>query len=748
MLVQKVKRSSDQCQRLSRAFLLAIACGLVVLLIGVSGSAQKPPAIKVVGTDSQGSIKLTTSTATTALRIPLELDSGEVKQLTAVVDDFVAPNATRVHPTVTLDGKPTDQAIDVSQKDRPILEISAIFPVAGEYKSNIVLFYSGRRADSVPLSVTRHRSDVTAQIEGLETVTTTKWFTANAQILFTVRETSGQRVTLYPPVLDGFALRESEKVRKEAHYKDILLDGQPVLTGHLTQKKESFVVEPQSALPVVLEIRGIEHAGEYSGTIRLSSSNGAPVTKEATVLVKTSGWIAAFWIFLGVLASFLIRRYTKEQRPKLQVLRRIRYAEDDLHAVQSDAGSLTRPTDRVFAGTRERLSRIERGVADGTALSGAAANLDEVEAKIRALPAWLSTGRILDAVEPQEIVSAPRAEWAVFAESYFLKVGSTLDIAPSLAKIEADITTAVSARIDKFKASVDAYKTAHTGATPEIDSNVVPRLMHAKIDAEAGNWTGMTTAFREARLAYIKVLAGQFSRLLTTTRPPLGFEMPDWETLRTYVVGRLATIQQATNPDHAASVYQQVNSAYFQSVATKLMVLVGSLKVAANAAEQPDFALADTALTAATLAAQKEDWDTGRAEYEKAMKAVMSILETRRKVGGGVESVVDYQMFATLIETLPGGVAMSPSTRLSPVVLRRQRTAEQISAVLERYDLLLNFALLLIACVVGVNLLWANDPVWGGWKAYTTALLWGLGLHQVGGSALEGLPAVTKKLTE
>jgi hypothetical protein len=252
-----------------------------------------------------------------------------------------------------------------------------------------VLFHSDARQPSITLVLTRQRSALTAQIDGLETVAATKWLTADAEIRFTVRETANQKIVLYLPALDGFALKEGDKVRKQARYRDILVDGQRLETSPRTTLP--FEVDAHRGRPVVLAIRGIEDAGEYSGTIRLSSADGSPVTKDVTVLVKTSIWVAAFWIFLGVLASFLMRRYTKEQRPKLQALRRTRYAESDLAAVETNAGALHSPADAVVAGRRARLSGIERSLDDGTARDGAATDLTELEAKIRTLPTARTT---------------------------------------------------------------------------------------------------------------------------------------------------------------------------------------------------------------------------------------------------------------------------------------------------------------------------------------------------------------------
>ncbi len=724
---------------------LGAACILVALLAAIQGNAQDAPVLKIVGADPQTGVKLTVATATVSLRLPLELDSGEVKGLTASVDDFIAPDASRIHPTVTLNGQPPDQPVDVTQKDRPVLEIVATFPIAGEYTSHLVLFYGGGRAPSVPLSVTRQRNEVTSQVVGLDTVTATKWLSADARIRFTVRETSGRKTTLYPPTLEGFALKQDDKVRKQARYGKVVVDcGKDArLTG-----TESFAVEPLSSRSCVVEVQEIAQAGEYSGTVRLASSNGTPVTQEVTVLVKTSGWVAAFWIFLGVLASFLIRRYTKEQRPRLQGLRRLRYAQEDLARVQSDAGAPAAPAPEVFAGLTQRLARIERDLTDRTATDGAAASLEEMEKKIQALPGWLTTGRKLDAVEPQDVVRAPRATWAALASSYFLKAGATDDITASLLAIDQEILAAVVARIDEFAAKVEEYGNSHPTAQPQIDQDVTPLLDRAKTEAKADDWTGMTTDFRQARLAYTRVLASGLEDVLEAPEPPLGLEDKDWTDLRNKITAELALIRQETDPDRAVEIYQRASRTYLETVAGKLKTLAAGLAQGATPEEEQQLDDAETALTAALLAMQKNDWDTARAEYQKAATAMTSLLDARKQAGGGAQAESAGQSAASPGETVPAGAAVGPVQALAAVAERRRSSAQQISDLLERYDLLLNVALLLIACVVGLSLLWLDDPVWGGWKAYTTALLWGLGLHQVAGSALDGLPVITQKLTE
>jgi len=726
---------------------VAMVLGCLGMLGALVGRAAADPTVQIVDADPKTGVKFATLAENSTLRIPLEPD-GDVAGFRVAVDDFASPNATQVKPTVTLNGASADHAIDLREKDRPILEVSASFPVAGEYKSHVVLFFSGKRASSVPLSVTRQKAEVTVQIEGLATATSTGFRDADAKVSFTVRETSGDRVALYPPVLDGIALKDGDKVRKQAHYQKILVDGVEQAATPSGPGAESFVLEPRATRQVVVQIQGIEEAGEYSGTLRLSNSKGTPVTKEVSALIKTSAWIAAFWIFAGVLASFLIRYYTKEQRPKLQALRELRYAEEDLAQVESDAAPLVAEAVPVFKWIGQQFSKIERSLRDGTAKDNASAKLSEMQAKIGVLPNWFNVGRQIDAVKPADIVTEQRAAWEGLVSSYFCTNGADPSPSGTLAKIPGEIAKAVIERIKGFEESAHDYWDAHPSFKTEIEQSVDPPLKCAVAFAGQHDWKDMNSAFREGRLAYIRILAKELGAFVETAQLPLGFEPSLWKTLSDEIAADVSLILQESDPEAATEAYGRANRKYHEAVIQNLKEFVE-----AWGKREPDkkekLATASGCLERASSAAQKKDWETARTEYEKAKKEVEVVRAPIRASWGGVQVEATDQTVAGFMGTIAPAGAFVEETKLVPLVKERKRkTSEQISSLLERYDLLLNAALLAIACVVGIELLWANDPTWGGWKSDVTALLWGLGLHQMGGATADGLPAVAKKLQE
>ena len=484
---------------------------LTVLLIVEGGHTSATGGIKVVDADPQNVVRLVTSTIAGSFRLPLEADEAPATNLTVEIDDFTSTNGLRVRPQVTLNGKAAGVPINVSMSERPVVEFAASFPGLGEYKSHLVLFYSGKPHD-LPIIVVRQQNELGFQLDGVDTVSVTKWWSADAHIYFTVRETAGQRAALYAPTLENFALKEVDKLRKQVGIEEIKLDGQGITGDSLTKAPvESYFVEPYSSRTSIFEVKGIPEAGEYIGSIRASGPNRVSVSREITILVKNSVWIAAFWVFVGVSASILIRIYIKEQRPKLVAWRRLSYALDALEEAKVAAGNVAEAHD-VCNGLRTQLDKIERGLKDGDTQNAVDA-LKEVETRIRVLPDWINTGRNLSAVAASEIVDSPRADWTALARSYFLTTGTAVDIGLALAKIENEILVAIIGRITEFTAKVESYRVAHPQVGVGIDQ-VLAELKAAKGMAKLEGLTLMSDHFRKARLVFAKILVRDFITIL------------------------------------------------------------------------------------------------------------------------------------------------------------------------------------------------------------------------------------------
>jgi hypothetical protein len=70
------------------------------------------------------------------------------------------------------------------------------------------------------------------------------------------------------------------------------------------------------------------------------------------------------------------------------------------------------------------------------------------------------------------------------------------------------------------------------------------------------------------------------------------------------------------------------------------------------------------------------------------------------------------------------------------------------SALIDRLDLLVLAVALAVSILLGLKLLWLDNPTWGSANDGVIALLWGLGLHQISNSAFEGIGGVMDKFAK
>jgi len=140
--------------------------------------------------------------------------------------------------------------------------------------------------------------------------------------------------------------------------------------------------------------------------------------------------------------------------------------------------------------------------------------------------------------------------------------------------------------------------------------------------------------------------------------------------------------------------------------------------------------------------------DEAFALYAKSVATVMQTDDTLAKTGANTLGHREVLARLTgIIGYLPEPLVLATAKEV-PAVPTRASSADRLSERISRYDVLFNIGILVIATVLGLKLLWADNAVWGGWKDFAIAFLWGLGLQQLGGTGFDGLPAITKKLTD
>jgi hypothetical protein len=802
---------------------LVRAIGIVLVLFAWANLRTSAQAIKLVGADAQGALKFTVTTRNASFRIPIELqveasesakkpgaqqegktagteasktgggepgtainqdEKSATNDFRIVVDDFIAPDGRAIPASVTIDGQSVPNRMTIRQVDRPVLSVKADFPIAGDYKSNIVMFYGGKRAPSAPLIVTRQLASLSLRIDTADARAATVSQDGSASMHVVVQETAGQRVSIDPPALVGLVLKNGGKVQQEAPYRvlDLRLAGDnrvapdaPCAEGEKAKPGKpaapaEYTIEPLGHAEFFLTICGVSEAGEYNGIVRISNRETNPVDKAVTIYVKKSGWIAFLFIFLGVAASYLMRRWTKEEKPRLEAERRVGDLERRLKDIVTSVGTVQNKTEvEVLAALRDSLDKARTEVERGYLVT-ATATVDVVEKKIANLLSWHNAGRRLTAAEAAGNVATIRRDWEAMGDTYFTAGAPKDDFAAALSAILKAIDDASKARVVRdvaeFRKRVEGERTSRPEIAVDLDNAVKPLLDEASDHGEKARVVEADDALMRSKAAFASVLAKAL--ILTLARPaPIGFTPQEWTAAGAIlkpagedVQRKAASAATSADANETIKAYEKVNRQYLDKVLSAAETQVTALRadVKASSTIPPDQRtelekqLDEAANTLKVGRAQldNDDYNGATGRYQEATKIIVPISEKLQRGGGAL--AVGAGAAATparLLAAIPASFAALP---YDGDVAAPERPAiqlpERITDVIERYNLLLNLGVLLIATLLGMKLLWADDAVWGGWTAYTVAFLWGMGLQQVGGAGFEGLPALTKKLAE
>jgi len=730
-----------------RQLIIVIAtciCALVVY-------GDEKPAVGLAGIGLTG-VKLTTGVGRFSFSYPLEA-TADVTALTVAVDDFHGPNDTIVKPDFTLDGKAPNAPVDVKQSDRPVLRISGTFPYAGDYSSNIIITHGGARQASIPVVVTRQWNAIGVQIQLVDTARaehTWPGSSASATVRFTVKESGGKPLTIYTPKVTQLALKQGDKQKTQARYTK----------AELRDAKSSLDFQPQESREYIVDVEGLQDPGEYAGVITVGSADATAVDTAFTLFVK-AGWLTAFlFIFAGVGASYLIRWWTGETRPRLDLQRRVANLNDDLDEVEKSAVRLPLGSGRVFTGLRGMLARVERDI-EQNAGGDRKPLLDELNVKISKLPPWLTLGNELAAVDPQSTVQKQIDDWNDLGDSYFMELGAKAEV---LDKAIGDIRTAMKnavtaalmKRIDEFIAGVKAYVTAH----PNARMDDVNRLADsAKKKAGGDNLAGASMDLRSAQSEYAKQAASDLNSVLSQTNAAAGFTAQSWADLATRLRAKIPEVSTEPDPAEAIARFNKINNEYLQEIISALEMLAQELasKIDSNAQLAPDAKTRlQTTLGEAVAALKGARGSLGSGDGNAAMESYSTASSKIKEVKDALAQTGVKQLGAgrdiasAIVEffaPMPQPLVINETHAVTDREVRRTSLSEKLSDRIQRYDLLLNVGLLVIATVLGLKLLWADNATWGGMGDYAVAFLWGLGLQQVGGAGFEGLPAVLKKIT-
>jgi hypothetical protein len=724
--------------------------GLVLLVsIAVPLCAADQEPFQLIGAEDGGAIKLSRSTAVFQYALQFKATAA-AKGLTVDVTPFTGPDGSQEKAAWTLDGHPRTTPIDLAAGDSAILEIKATLPATGDYYAFIKAAQKDKPAWIKSLLVTRTRTAAPLEVNGLDAA---RGSGSTINFWFALTNNSGRDLTLYRPEVKSLAELQTDKKAAQVESGAIAVT---TADGHAVP--ETWQLPAGKPVRLNVLVTGLS-PGEFAGSLRVAAPDLTPADQSFSLYMKRSGWWAALLIFGGVVLSFGMKYYSRTLRPRLKWERRVQSLLSELNNVSSAGGGVDAATQRVIQFLERTLNNLFQDLEADDAPDPDKL-LNEVAQKLDILPQWINDRALVAAVRPQGDLTKKFVERLAVVEGVLMTPNSSdqerAGASASVESLPADVETAVRQFLETQLSTFDQ----ECGKAPvvvraRLQTTVKPKLAEAQTLLAHNKFDEARARFNDARKAYAGIL-GSVVKEFVEGAVPVGVDSNDWAQLRKRVKDELAAAEGETDPERAIAGFEHAYAAYLKGVAAGLDRKLKSKKAGLEASNLND----------ARKEQLKQGFDSIAARVQTVIKAADSdaVAEAAEAYD---QAVAEY--YALTKELNNDGMAMStagenPADALqgAPVPLRaatiteaatipyshRERpTIKQLTYRLRWFEVAFQIVVLLIAVVVGLELLWVDNPVWGNWKDLIIAALWGLGLHQVAGATLDPL-AIAEKLSK
>jgi hypothetical protein len=715
-----------------------------------------PASLQIVGATAEGLQVATTKTQFQHTFVLEATNSTPVQNARVSVASFANGDSQPVAPTWKVDGKAGAQPFNLSGLGEVHLEVTADLPVSGTYVSAITLTYGGKRT-SVPLKVTRTRPALPVEISGLDQV---RGVGEDVELWMTVESKSAQSLKLYGPQVTELALVAEDKTRSQARFDRLEVRSE----NEQEPLTQPFTLEPGRDTRLKLTVLGLEDAGAYTGKVRLKADDHESSSKDLSLVVKKSGWTAVGLIFFGVLVSYLLRLYAVGTRPRIVRRRRLVSLLADLQEIADGLqGEPVEREQKLLTRLRRRLETLDEDLGLGTERK-ADDILSAFEAQLALLPDWINLGRRIDALEPPSLrkdLLAKLGTVTLVLEQALPTADETTAAATTLKQLENDIPAAVQkelqTRLDAFATQVQQPSVLLSAAGRQrLAAEVEPTLREAKdLAQDLGKLTAAQDKLLQARGAYARVLAQDLAANTAAATLPPGADANRWAVWQKDVQERVDRSLRETDPERAVELYEAVSAVFLTGLAQAWAenidqrILVVQADPALGDDQKKDLAarlrgLADRMRNAAAQAEERRASEAAKG-YAEAKKDLETLVAEQRQKGVQMGAPLAAGSAPEPPPDIPGTVAEGTIFPVLPIVEGERPTTRQLAWRLFLGDVAFTLVILVIAVLFGLQLLWSSKATWGGMDDYLIAVLWGLGLHTVSGSAFEGITALANR---
>lgn len=505
--------------------------------------------------------------------------------------------------------------------------------------------------------------------------------------------------------------------------------------GHVTLPQQTLLVGRRDLKKLQIAISTIEGPGAYEGKVLLGSPKDATKEVAFSFLVKRCWLFASFIIGLGVLLSYGVRRWLQKGRARAVILRELAQLRDRLTAVPWDTLS---DTDRqAIANIAAQLKELSDTSADGSEITTATVEL--LRRRLRLLQAVIESRRQVALFTPEKRKSLS-AELDTIARGLSDRLKES-ELEQQEAKLRGlDLSRALRETLTKLLESLDQRLTNREQRHLELRERwreIRKSLANAKGTLDQGKLDAAKTELGTAYRAFSRVLGGLLRQLLG--KAPREVPEKIWSDVRTDIENTLAELDKSQDAEQANELHARAVRRYLRITVPGLVAAVRR-EAASRPAKKQEFD--ELAGRVAALSVDDVDGDELCSELSEQLVALLDanpIPDTGERPVGTLRSAA-VEMSAAR----EASAALSEDNTPMGALRTLLPAADWVAARIRRSDQLSDVALLLLAVLTGLKILWMSNATWGDCDDVLTAFLWGAGVHSVGQGAARGILGLAK----
>jgi hypothetical protein len=746
-------------RRPARRFLAAVAG----VFVAVSVSAQQPdttPPVPLVfvGATAEG-YKLTRPARdfSSGFRIDRTDAARSNLDVEIVVPPLVAPNTNAVPITMTIGGQVITGKASIPP-DGALLMLTAILPEPLTYTSQIKISAPSRKSLVVPLQIVRSRVATSLEFKDLDTVPGATGDPIVAT--FTLRETSGQKTTFYTPDLSGLArIVATKRLQASSSQLPTVSRFKSDGTVDVLKANQTLDIDGGATERFTIALAGLPDAGEYGGTLHVTSPDGTTIDQAVTLLVHDSVGLAVALILAGVVLSMWLRYYYQTKRPEIVRSHTALEVLKQLDEIATRPG-VTDPAKVVVQSLADRVQRANERIRIGEGES-ADTVVTDVRGKLELLRKWIDAVKIVTALGSSP-VAPPLRRKLDDVRVVLLNTGAT-DVGAALTTVLAipgDIQTALAADFNKTLGALEgalAKLPGGAGHAPAAQAAIVEvehLIDRAKQTFNAGNLDEARALVTGARKQFVVVLADEMKTAIAGV--PLGYDAAGWTPIAAEIGRLLDDAKDDADLDRAWNEYNAARREYVRHVLRGLRRESGTLTaiLTALSTQNPNNPTVKAVTpilepAAASIAGAQQVLDTDvDAAYartqdgDQAIRAARKALEDR-----GVQMSVGAQAIAAFFRPagVPALATIDSPDALAALPVEPAIALADLRRTLQFWDILVSAVIAAIAVFLGMKTLLFGSLTWGGWADWATAFLWGLGMHQF---SFDGVNTLAQKFSK